>query len=169
MASGGGTTAEDGSLFDEDNEQSKPLLGEDYERDGRGTGPVLSKKKLAEYLPLPVESLSMVHRVLRGLYGHLPREDVPRIIWVRLLGNVSGSVFLEVVVVEKCFSRTQCSRLADASSRYSGIVSTRPRAPVSLVSRCPDEPSHAFCFGVILCKTAGVLIDYGPGTKIPMM
>ena len=86
MAPGGGNAAADDSIFDEDNEQSKPLLGEDYERDGEDSGTVLPAKKLAEYLPLPVESLSMVHRLLRGLYGHLPREDVPRIIWVSLVG-----------------------------------------------------------------------------------
>lgn len=66
--------------FDQDNEQSKPLLGEDYARDNRKSS--TSRTKLAEYLPANEEKLSFVHRVLRGLYGHVPREDVPRIIWV---------------------------------------------------------------------------------------
>lgn len=78
-----GKDDEGDSIFDEDNEQSKPLLGDDLDRDGQSNrAVVLPAKKLAEYLPPPEESLSMVHRILRGLYGHLPREDVPRIIWV---------------------------------------------------------------------------------------
>lgn len=59
-----------------------------------------SKTKLAEYLPLPAESLGVVHRLLRGLYGHLPREDVPRIIWVRL-GRFQ-QLRVVVLVVENC-------------------------------------------------------------------
>lgn len=75
---------EAGSIFDEDSEQSKPLLGADYDSDGVGNKTLRSSaKKVAEYLPVAAEKLSVVHRLLRGLYGHLPREDVPRIIWVR--------------------------------------------------------------------------------------
>eukprot|EP00752_Nemacystus_decipiens_P012038 g10673.t1 len=95
MAPGGGSTAADDSIFDEDNEQSKPLLGEDYEKDVGGSGPVRPSKKLAEYLPVPAESLGVVHRLLRGLYGHLPREDVPRIIWLSLtLFSIIGGFWL---------------------------------------------------------------------------
>ncbi|CAM9557415.1 unnamed protein product [Hapterophycus canaliculatus] len=84
------------SMFDEDSEQSKPLLGEDYEWDGAGNKPLRSSaKKVAEYLPPAAERLSMVHRLLRGLYGHLPREDVPRIIWLSLtLFSIIGGFWL---------------------------------------------------------------------------
>ncbi len=85
MAPGKGDVGD--SIFDEDSEQSKPLLGDELDRDGESNRAVVpASKKVAEYLPLPDESLSMVHRVLRGLYGHLPREDVPRIIWVSVWG-----------------------------------------------------------------------------------
>lgn len=69
---------EDSVLFDEDNDQSKPLLGDYVEGDdAKGLG-----TKVAEYLPRKEEKLGFFHGVLRALYGHIPREDVPRIIWV---------------------------------------------------------------------------------------
>lgn len=144
MAPGGGNGAADGAIFDEDNEQSKPLLGEGYERDGEGSGPVLPSKKLAEYLPLPLEKLSMVHRLLRGLYGHLPREDVPRILWVSLL-ELPAPCFVEVVQhtcsENCCFTHRNVLSKQTCSSRYSA-TSTRPRASTCFVSRCPREPTR---------------------------
>ncbi|CAB1114844.1 AAA [Ectocarpus sp. CCAP 1310/34] len=84
MVPGGGE--EGTSIFDQDSEQSKPLLGDDYDRDGASSAalPAGAKKKVAEYLSAAEESVSVVHRVLHGLYGHLPREDVPRIVWLSL-------------------------------------------------------------------------------------
>ncbi|CAN0569026.1 unnamed protein product [Ectocarpus sp. 12 AP-2014] len=81
MVPGGGE--EGTSIFDQDSEQSKPLLGDDYDRDGTSSAalPAGAKKKVAEYLSAAEGSVSVVHRVLHGLYGHLPREDVPRIVW----------------------------------------------------------------------------------------
>lgn len=64
--------------MDEDNDQSKPLLGDYVE----GNGAKGLSTKVAEYLPRNEEKLGFVHRVLRALYGHLPKEDVPRILWV---------------------------------------------------------------------------------------
>lgn len=69
---------EDSAFMDEDNDQSKPLLGDYVE----GNGAKGLSAKVAEYLPHNEEKLGFVHRVLRVLYGHLPREDVPRILWV---------------------------------------------------------------------------------------
>lgn len=72
---------EETAVIDEDNDQSKPLLGDDYLRNDEAAKTV-SKAKVAEYLPKQEESLGIGLRLLRGLYGHLPREDVPRIFWV---------------------------------------------------------------------------------------
>ena len=66
---------------DEDNDQSKPLLGDEYLSNDEAIK-TLSKAKVAEYLPKQEENLGIGLRLLRGLYGHLPREDVPRIFWV---------------------------------------------------------------------------------------
>lgn len=78
--------AGDSGILDEDNEQSQPLLGDDYGARNGDHGDDASVAKLAEYLPAPLAKQSFVYRVLRGLYGHLPREDVPRVIWVRSVG-----------------------------------------------------------------------------------
>lgn len=72
---------EETTAIDEDNDQSKPLLGDDYLRNDEAAKTV-SKAKVAEYLPKQEEKLGIGLRLLRGLYGHLPREDVPRIFWV---------------------------------------------------------------------------------------
>lgn len=72
---------EETNVTDEDNDQSKPLLGDEFLSNDEAAK-TLSKAKVAEYLPKPEEKLGMGLRVLRALYGHLPREDVPRIFWV---------------------------------------------------------------------------------------
>ena len=69
------------TVTDEDNDQSKPLLGDEFLSNDE-VAKTLSKAKVAEYLPKPEEKLGIGLRVLRALYGHLPREDVPRIFWV---------------------------------------------------------------------------------------
>lgn len=74
----------DNNIFDEDSEQTKPLLGDDYARDeDGGDRGSLQPKKLAEYLPTSVQNLGLAQRVFRGLYGQFPRKDVPRVLWVR--------------------------------------------------------------------------------------
>lgn len=84
-----------GTPTDDDDEQSRPLLveegpvgdgdddGEQGQRSWSSSQQHNGAAKLAEYLPA-TEQLSVVHRVLRGLYGQLPAADVPRIVWVSL-------------------------------------------------------------------------------------
>lgn len=72
---------EEATVTDEDNDQSKPLLGDEFLSNDDVTKTV-SKAKVAEYLPKPEEKLGIGLRLLRALYGHLPREDVPRVFWV---------------------------------------------------------------------------------------
>lgn len=65
--------------LDEDNEQSKPLLGEASVGNEQGC----LRAKVAEYLPGDERS-GFVHRILRTLYGSFPAEDVPRVAWVSI-------------------------------------------------------------------------------------
>lgn len=67
-------------ILDEENDQSTPLLGDTTANGAAGK----SRGKVAEYLP-QADDPSVIRRVLRTLYGHLPAEDVPRIVWVRKL------------------------------------------------------------------------------------
>lgn len=80
-------TAGEHPLDEDSEEQSKPLLGGDNDGEDIGSSAVLpssaSSKKVAEYLPAAGNDSSVVLRLLRGLYGHVPKDDVPRILWVR--------------------------------------------------------------------------------------
>lgn len=98
------TTRSSSVATDDDNEQSKPLLGEqDSVRDGEDDGeqgPLSWSSshnraaKLAEYLPTTTHP-SFMHRVLRGLYGQLRAADVPRIFWLSMtLFSIIGGFWL---------------------------------------------------------------------------
>lgn len=104
---------------DEDNEQSKPLLGDSVGDEAGATegcpSSASSARKVAEYLPANREQLSLIYRVLRTLYGHLPATDVPRIVWVSVL----------VLVRSRCSFRAGVTFLSPCSPgigacRYGG-------------------------------------------------
>ena len=79
-----GNSTTESPLFEEDNDQSKPLLSDDCIRDNDGGGRGISQpKKLAEYLPTSGQDLGLARRVFRGLYGQLQTKDIPRVLWVR--------------------------------------------------------------------------------------
>lgn len=119
------TTRSSSVATDDDNEQSKPLLGEqDSVRDGEDDGeqgPLSWSSshnraaKLAEYLPTTTHP-SFMHRVLRGLYGQLRAADVPRIFWVSL-----------------AIENQRCSACVSRDVRY------------LLTTNCPSEVSLPYC------------------------
>ncbi|CAM9868150.1 unnamed protein product [Ascophyllum nodosum] len=91
-----GNSTTESPLFEEDNDQSKPLLGDDCIRDNDGGGRGISQpKKLAEYLPTSGQDLGLAQRVFRGLYGQLQTKDIPRVLWLSLtLFSIIGGFWL---------------------------------------------------------------------------